>query len=400
MNFFHTRNIPWRGLALIALLCYPVMASSHLPFGGGARYMSVLAAPICLMLIAACPRSELLTHARSALSWSLPFIPMVLGWLIARVWHGYDPIDLTPLSRLLLAALLFIGARQLGVQHWQLGYAAAFGAIACGLIASIEVFALGRARAWGGVYENRFAQYSIWFAVLCMLHAIRFSKEGGRSIRLWLLIGAIPVALLGTLLTGSRGALLALPISVIIAVTRSFSWRRALLFTLAGLALCTVFVLIYEPFRLRTFLAYQEFIAYFEESTFRGTSVGIRLELARVALLSMSVDPWLGVGYQSLSALYAQYPQLLGLMPESLASIPSFHSDWFHAIGIGGLMLMSALLLSVIWLFVVAKQDIYRTCFVICALVFSVSEMFFWHKMGLSLLISTWALYSAAEESR
>lgn len=400
MNTFQTRFFSLRGVALVVLLCYPVMASSHLPFGGGARYLSVLAAPICLFLIACRPSSEWLSHLRSALWWALPFCPMVMGWLVVRIWHGYDPIDLTPLSRVLFAALLFLGARLLSVKYWQLGYAAAIGAIMCGLIASIEVFALGRERAWGGVYENRFAQYAVWMAVLCLIHAIRFSRETGAQAGLWLLIGAIPIGLLGALLTGSRGALLAFPVSIIVAVTLSLTRRRALSIVVATLALCAITFLSYEPFRQRSYLAYYEFITYFDESTFHGTSVGIRLELARVAMVSLTGHPWLGVGYRSLDTLYAQFPQLLGAMPSSIADIPSFHSDWFHAIGVGGAVLLSSLLATVVWLFIVAKSDIYRTCFVTCAVVFSVSELFFLHKMGLSLLVTTWALYSAAEDSR
>lgn len=400
MNLLRTRRIPWHGLVLFILLCYPVMASRYLPFGGGARYLSVIAAPSCLLLLLSRPRTEWLVHLKAAFSWSLPFLPMVLGWWAVRAWHGYDPVDYTPVSRVLLAALLFIGARIVGIKYWQLAYAAAFGALVCGLIAGIEVFALGRERAWGGVYENRFAQYAVWMALLCLLHAMQFRKEGGNTVRMWLLLGAVPPALMAILLTGSRGALIALPIAVLIVFARSFEWRRALVLALAVAAMCAIVVIAYEPFRMRIVMAYMEFMQYFSESAFNGTSVGIRLELARVALLTLSAHPWLGVGYTSLPALYSDYAGLLGAMPQSITPIPSFHSDWFHAIGIGGVTLVATLLASVVWMFVTARRDIFRTSFVICALVFSISELFFWHKMGLSLLITTWALYAAAAEDK
>lgn len=399
MNLSTSRYLSWQKLALAVLLCYPVMASSYLPFGGGARYLSVLAAPICLGLIFCRPRGEWLSLARAALMWGRPFVPMAVGWLVARVWHQYDPLDLTPVSRLLFACLLYVGARQLGIKHWHLAYAAAFGALVCGVIAGVDVLVLARGRAWGGVYENRFAQYAVWFAVLCLLHAIRFNKEGSASpFRFWLLVVAIPIAIMGALLTASRGALLALPIAVVLAFVRSFTWRRAMVFAAAAMTISVLSILCHEPFRVRYLTAYQEFIGYFTESSYHGTSVGARLELARIALLSLSVNPWIGVGYQSLGTLYAQYPQLLGAMPASISDIPSFHSDWFHAIGVGGIFLLSALMLSVAWLFVAARRDLYRTCLITCSVVFSVSELFFWHKMGLSLLVTTWALYSAAED--
>ncbi len=56
-------------------------------------------------------------------------------------------------------------------------------------------------------------------------------------------------------------------------------------------------------------------------------------------------------------------------------------------------------LASVIWMLREAWNDLYRLSFVITALVYSISELFFWHNLGLGLLLVTWCLYAAAEQN-
>lgn len=391
-------RLQWKWFALFLLLAYPVMAIRYLPFGGGARYLSVLVGPLCFMLLLIRPREEWREGLRAAWCSVLPFVPFVIGWCVAQVFHGYDPLDLTPLSRVLLAALLFVGARIVGVRYWHLSCAAAVGAFAYGLIACVEVFILERDRAWGGVYENRFGQFAVWLGVLCVLHCQPLTMQRGATKRIWLLCTAFLAALFAILLSGSRGALLALPLAIAFSLARRLSLRQVFNVSFVVIVVCAGVLIASDSMRIRSVLGYQEFTQYFNEETFQGTSVGIRLELARVAVQTLSVKPWLGVGYSSLASLYQDYGQLLGEMPPSIASIPSFHSDWSQAIGIGGSLLLASLMVTILWLFYAARNDVYRTSFVVCALVFSISELFFLHKLGFSLLVATWALYAAAKD--
>lgn len=136
-------------IALCILLCYPIMAIKWIPFGGGARYLSVLAGPISLVLLFLAPRNEIRPLLLSACRWALPFLPFVLAWIFAQVWHANNPMDATPLSRLFWCAVLFLGARLAGISYRHLAIAAGIGAIGYGLVAFVEVYGLGRERAWG-----------------------------------------------------------------------------------------------------------------------------------------------------------------------------------------------------------------------------------------------------------
>ncbi len=390
----------WRSLALCILLCYPIMGSKWFPFGGGPRYLSVLAAPVCLLLIFRASRSELKPLLLEVWRWCLPFLPFVAGWIFAQFWHHYAPVNAAPLSRLLWCSLIFVGARLAGVSYRQLAIAAGVAAAAYGAMAFWEVFVQGRERAWGRVYENRFGQYAIWVAALCVLHAVLGKPEDRAQKKL--AVGLFLAGLLGlsaAILSGSRGALMAVPVLMLVLIFKTMNWRRGILTAAGMLAVLGALCYFYNPIYSRFELIYLETLDYFRASTFTPTSTGIRLELARVSLVTWLEHPWLGAGYTSLTQLYQTHPAL-GAPPPGVLTIPGFHSDWFQVLGIGGGLLFSCLLATCVWMFAVARHDAYRLSLLGFAVAFSFSEIFFSNNLGLSLLMACWALYAAAEQNR
>lgn len=374
------------------------MGSKWFPFGGGPRYLSVLVGPVCLFLLWQAHRiSTLKPLMQEACQWIVPFAPFVLGWMFAQLWHQYVPIDVTPLSTVLWCGLLFMGARLVGVTHRQLSKVACLAAMAYGVIALGEVFIEGRGRAWGGVYENRFGQYAIWLFALCILHI--FLNDACSKVSRYILLVAAFLGLIAAWLSGSRGALSALPVLAILLLLRSLNWRNGL-FMAAALVIfieasCYLSIPIYERF----VVLYKEVFQYFSEPIFTATSIGLRLELARVSLVTWFEHPLLGIGYVSMRQLYESHPSL-GVPDPGILAIPGFHSDWFQVIGIGGGLLLLSLLATILWLFTRARHDPYRLLFLWFSLVFSFSELFMTHNLGLGLLTSCWALYSAAERNR
>lgn len=397
--FADVRRSPWQTLALGILLCYPIMGSKWFPFGGGPRYLSVLAAPVCLLLIFRASRSELTPLLLEAWRWCLPFLPFVAGWMFAQLWHHYTPVDTAPLSRLLWCALIFVGARLAGVTYRHLAIVAGVAAAAYGAMAYWEVFVQGRERAWGQVYENRFGQYAIWVAALCVLHAV-LGKPETRPQKL-LAAGLIAASLGGlaaAILSGSRGALMALPVLMLVLMFKTMSWRRGLLAVAGIIVVLAALCYFYSPIYTRFELVYIETLNYFRNPDFVATSTGVRLELARVAVLTWLEHPWLGAGYTSLKQLYETHPAL-GVPSPGVLIIPGFHSDWFQVLGIGGGLLFSCLVATCVWLLVVARHDAYRLSFLGFAVAFSFSEIFFSNNLGLALLMASWALYAAAERN-
>ncbi|MDZ7921050.1 O-antigen ligase family protein [Rhodoferax sp.] len=358
----------------------------------------MLVAPICLLLLWQAHRiSTLKPLLQEVLKWAAPFTPFVFGWMFAQLWHQYHPVDVTPLSTVVWCGLLFMGARLVGINHRQLSVIAGIAAFAYGVIALGEVFWAGRDRAWGGVYENRFGQYAIWLSALSVIHF--FLDESLSKVSRAFLLWAALFGLIATWLSGSRGALLALPVLIVLLVLKSLNWRNGLFVVLAlALALgvgCYLYSSIYDRF----LVMYQEVFQYFNEPVFTATSIGVRLELARVALVTWGEHPLLGAGYVSLRQLYESHPNL-GVPAPGVLIIPGFHSDWFQVMGIGGGLLLSSLLVTTFWLFCKARHDPYRLLFLGFSMVFGLSELFMTHNLGLGLLMSCWALYSAAERNR
>jgi O-antigen ligase len=375
------------------------MVVKWFPFGGGARYLNVLAAPVSLILLWQAPRDEIRGMLLSAVRWGLPFLPFVVVWTFAQLWHGYDPLDLNPPMRLLWCALLFLGARLAGVSYRHLAMVAGLGAVAYCCVALVEVYGLGRERAWGGTYENRFGQYAIWVSSLCFLHVFFGKPKDRRSLLSVLLLLAGVLGIIATLLSGSRGALLALLVLIVVALLKSMNWRRDLLavvtITSAVLAVC----FLYNPMYLRFEKIFEEALGYFTDAEFSPTSIGVRLELFRIAFLTLLDHPVIGPGYTSLKQLYETHPAF-GVPHSEMLIIPSFHNDWAQAVGIGGGLLLTALLSTCIWMGLVTRNNVYQLAFLGFSLVFAASEIFFANKMGLSLLMASWALYAAAEQNK
>jgi hypothetical protein len=374
------------------------MGSKWFPFGGGPRYLSVVAGPICLLLLwQASQQSNIKPLIWAALRWSKPFVPFVFVWMSAQLWQQYAPLDLMPVTTVMWCGLLFMGARLVGINHRQLSNVAGMAALAYGVIALGEVFLAGRTRAWGGVYENRFGQYAIWVSALCVLHA--FLDDTKSKFRQRILLFSAAFGLIAAWLSGSRGALSALPVLAILLLLKSFKLRRGLLAASALIFTIGIAYYINGSIFQRFVQMYQEGLQYFHEPTFTATSIGIRLELARVSLITWRENPLLGAGYVSLRKLYESHPSL-GVPDPSILTIPAFHSDWFQAIGIGGGLLLFSLIVTNIWLFFTARHDPYRLLFLGFSLAFSFSELFMTHNLGFGLLVSCWALYSAAEFNR
>lgn len=394
MSVFGARKLTWHKVALFLLLCYPIMGSKWFPFGGGPRYLSVLAAPTCLFLLWYASRIQSIRPLLSeAFHWGIPFMPFAFIWMFAQFWHQYNPIDVTPITTLLWCSLLFMGARLVKVTHQQLAKSACIFAIAYGAIALVEVFVEGRGRAWGGVYENRFGQYAFWLFALCIIHF--YVHDSARTVvRISLLMAAL-MGLVAAWLSGSRGALSALPVLIFVLSLRSMNWRSRVV-VLGFLFICVATLFYLNPIiYLRFIMMYDEALQYFIEPAFTPTSIGIRLELARVAVITWMEHPFLGVGYSSIEQLYRAYP-ILGLPSPGVLQIPGFHSDWFQVIGIGGGFLLFSLMVMCLCMFLKARRDPYLLLFLGFSVVFSFSELFLTHNLGLGLLMSSWALYSAA----
>lgn len=388
----------WPSLALAIILCYPVMVVKWLPFGGGTRYLSVLAAPVCLILLLQMPRGDVPQLLRAAWRWTRPLLPFALAWSAAQLWHHHDPADHNPITHVLWGALLYTGGRRVGVTYRQLAVVAG---IACAVYCAVgvyEVFVLHRVRAWGGTYENRFGQYAVWMVALVALHF--FSETSGERNKraVGYLLLSVSLGMLAAILSGSRGALLGLVALSVIAAFRLMRWQIGLLVGGGAVSLVAA-SLLFAPLGRRAAAAVDQLVGYFTESQFSPTSIGLRLELIRIAAIMLVEHPLFGPGATSLDVLYRQNP-ILGVPLQKMLDLPGFHSDFGQMIGLGGGLLLTGWLVSCVWLLRVAQEDAFRQSFVVLAIIFGLSEIFFANNLGFGLLVASWALYSAAADNR
>ena len=393
-----SKSLLLRYIALLILLCYPIMGSKVFPFGGGGRYMSVLAGPIALLLIFVSVQrlgENFKAVALSAWAWIVPFIPFVLAWAFVQFWHGLQPADLAPMSRVLWGAVIYIGACRLGVTRRQLACVACIGACAYFSISMVEFFIQGLDRVSGGIYINRFGQFSVWLAGLCFLHFLSEDKTKASPIWTWFLLLSCVLALVPAVLSGSRGALAAIPALFLIMPMMSKKSRTMALWAGLFLLMTIPLVLLFPAAKARTWLAFQEFWQYFTEPVFSETSIGIRLETWKVAFQILAEHPFIGSGFTSFAKLQANQESFAAI-PQALLILPDFHSDWGKLIGLGGGVLLGGFCVSSVLLLRRALSDVYRLWGLLAALTFSLAELFFCDKLGFSFFVSTWALYSAA----
>ncbi|MDR3411832.1 MAG: O-antigen ligase family protein [Formivibrio sp.] len=360
--------------------------------------MSVLAGPVALLVLLKNFRTDIRSLTLSVWEWAVPFIPFAFVWEFVQFWHNVTLAEPAPLSRIFWGAVIYAGARHLGVTRKQLAYAACIGACVYFAIAMDEFFIQGRERVWGGVYENRFGQFSVWLAGLCFLHFLYREREKADSYLTYFLPLGSFFALVTAVMTGSRGALAAIPVLFFIAPMAGRRNRKLAFIATICLFLIGFTVFLYPPVTTRFFLAFQEFIQYFKESVFSETSIGVRLETWRIAFGILGSHPLLGMGFTSFANLQASHEVSFNI-PGAVLLLPDFHSDWGKIIVLGGACLFMSFCISIFLLFKRAASDVYRYWFLLGALIFSFAELFFCNKLGFSFFVSTWALYSASSDN-
>lgn len=405
--------------ALIFLFClYPVVGAKVFPFGDGGRYLSVLAAPCALLLIFYAVISKQVVMQSlfmDGVKWAMPLFPLALAFYVSTVVHPGTQMHGEILSRIFYGVLLFLGARLVGVRTKHLIFGAFIASFAYFVVSIHDVFVMnlnmppanyrifidesGAVRAGGGSNPIHFGQVSIF--LLGVLALAIFSGRDIFGIKALLLWGiGVLLALLAALLTLSRGPLLALfPLAVLVFYSANREVRKWLLVAFFVICMFAMSVLIAYPDALsRIVLAWTEVERYFAEPTFTFSSVGARLEMWRVGLLAWSTSPFFGVGFVSYAQLQQNIP-LLGVIDPVVASHMHFHNDYMQSLVQGGIVLILGLIATQFIIAYVHRKNFYILWLVSAWVVFSMVDLLFFKKSMLTMFVSAYALYSAAEKN-
>ena len=300
---------------------------------------------------------------------------------------SWQPLD-GP-SRLLfgLACIGFAGWLRPRAHWFWLGLCV--GAIGAGGIAAVQHFGYGAERAEG------FTRHSITFGDLSLalgLMALCGLDELRKSRMALLPVAALLFGVMASVLSGSRGGWLALPLALLPLLRHSrllygklAMYGGALAAALFGMG-C---VLPSSGAAQRLGLAVTEAQRYFSlgDAT---TSVGIRFELWKASWLMFGDNPWLGAGRRGFDAALQALAKQGRLQESPALTFSSSHNDMLFFLATGGLIDFGLLLLiygAPLALFVATLRRADRqnhaaalagVMLVSCFIVFGLTDVMFW----------------------
>ncbi|VAX14637.1 hypothetical protein MNBD_GAMMA24-987 [hydrothermal vent metagenome] len=234
------------------------------------------------------------------------------------------------------------------------------GGIVIGLQAIYDTYFSGIGRANGIYGPIIFGDLAVLLAIFSLIFALTNRNKFWVGINL---LGAV-MAMLAVIYSGSRNAWLAAIVSLIILPfligTRTTIWRVSSGYI--AIIAVTVIMIIFTPYSItsRFGVATSEFKSYFHHDYGSGnekiytTSVGVRLEMWRSALIIIKDNPLLGVGPGNMGlamnklvkggdAREAVYHGSAGVRDAQV------HNAYFEVLGTQGFVGLSALLLMLFY---------------------------------------------------
>ncbi|WP_160309856.1 O-antigen ligase family protein [Chromobacterium subtsugae] len=390
-------------------LLYPVMVIKYLWLGGGARFLTVLAPCVALLLLfAKLWRGERLSASAGELFRTIaPFIPFLLALFVLYLYHDQNLELYQTAVALIGGGLVYIAVKDSSLDEHALAIGASLFSYIYLAAASYEVFFLHRERAFGGVYENRFAEFCVLLIGFCVIYLNRHWKTLKTMPRNFVTMSVV-VFFLTLVLTGSRGPFLAFPVLMIYLLAKHWDKKRYVFsfFALISFA-ALVLTYFYGGYLDHVKLAFHELFAYIDRGDFVKSSIGVRLELWKVSMITLSFGNFFGLGKVPFYDLAAMFPQekagilyLHQFFTDSGIPHPwSYHGDIPQMSSLGGIFMLMAYVAMLVMLLVNAKNNFYKIWLVSCAFVFGLSELFFFNRIGFAVFLTCWVLYSAFEES-
>lgn len=290
-------------------------------------------------------------------------------------------------------------------------FGAFLGASLTGLWAGWQRLVLGYDRAEGFTNAIQFGNISLLLGVMCLAGLGWAAREKKSGVWQLLLIIGFDLGFLGSVFTGSRGGWLAMPVvllSVIWIFFRFFSWRFRILLVLNWLFLFSF--ALFSPYaggQERLAVAFDEYGAY-AESMDKHTSIGIRLELWKAAVLLIPERPWLGWGTTDYMEEKKRLIETQVLHPV-LYYFDHVHNELLNTQlkrGVVGVLGLLALYLVPLWIFFrrlmqkpgAEEYSLAAAGLLLCLCygVFGLTQVFFAHNSGVMIyafmLVIIWSM--------
>lgn len=234
----------------------------------------------------------------------------------------------------------------------------AIGGIGAGVYAMWQVFGIGMERADGSTNAIQYGNISLTLGILSLV-GLGWAWQQRNSLWLTLIGAGGCLGIFGSLLTGSRGSWVALPVCVLILAfyLRNKITLRALLGSLLALvvALAALYSIPQTGIKARLGAVDQE-VSGFVEAGNSSTSIGTRLEMWRTGAMIFPTHPIIGwgkAGYMAEAKRLADE----GKVGMTLTEHSHLHNEYIDALVKRGLIgLAAVLILYLVPLFLFARQ--------------------------------------------
>lgn len=346
-------KINWIFALLLCLFC-PV----SILFLGGNGIISFLII-LCSFVILITQRPKInLTKAEKWLVYSMvlfPLITLISIWLHAS--DSYKYFD-NP-SRLFLALGVFFAIRAIHVKVSYFYYSIVLGAILIGSIALYQSQFEDIYRVYGYISHPpnpiTFGNVALMLGILSVFTLSALKEHLG-----WYAIPLVGIAVilgvLGSLLSGTRGGWISLPILVAIISYWIFGRRKRYQF----FSLISVLVFFFLASLTIPVVGERISAGYLEivqimQGHWTGGSVGTRLQMWYAAILAFWESPFIGVGLGQYFEFKKELVEV-GLVKSNILSFPYAHNELLHYLAEMGLLgFIPLVLLYFGWLYLPSK---------------------------------------------
>jgi O-antigen ligase len=302
-------------------------------------------------------------------------------------------------SRFLLAAFVFLLLLKSQPKAEWFWAGIIIGAISAGLVGVYDRFYLDQERATGFLNPIQFGNQSLLFGLIALTGLHWAAHKPHTKIWTGLLLLAFLMGLAGSLLSGTRGGWILLPLALLfIALTyRNLITPKKLIasFSLLALGVAAAYQTPQTHIKDRIDAAVQEFNLYVETGEATG-SVGTRLEMWKHALHAIGEAPLTGYGIEGYKEKIQQDIQAHGFA-ESIRPYGHPHNEFLDVTVKRGLLGLASLLLlyGMLWLIFTARLKnptginsfaLAGQITIICHVDFGFSQAYLMHNNGVTVL--------------
>jgi O-antigen ligase len=312
-------------------------------------------------------------------------------------------------ARFVLAIIALLLLRHYPPQPAFIWSGAAIGGIGAGMYALWQVVIIGMGRAEGTTNAIQYGNISLILGIVSLMGMFWAWQQRKHCILLLTASGAA-LGLLSSLLSGSRGSWIALPVCAIIiaAYYANKVPKRLIAYTFSAIVvgLVALYQIPQTGLKLRITEATTEVSGYTTQGN-SSTSVGTRLEMWKTGALLIPTHPWIGWG----KAAYMEETKRLaaegtiGLTPSEHSHLHNEYIDTLVKRGVTGLFALLVLYLLPLLLFTrllksankaTAPYALTGILLYVSYIMFGLTQAFLTHNNGVMILAFTtmifWAL--------